>query len=143
VFNNSDLSILKVLSNFVNLLINSKVEEIMNQIQNQFNSSDMSDKFMEEILAKILYKMYNGKKMKLTDWNFEEEFTKDDNSIINKGTLHGIINGSSRQQVQVNFVVKSISKNIDRRKTFKNKDFFCNKIFYTKMRKKYETFFLL
>jgi len=132
VFNNSDLRILKVLSNFVNLLINSKVKEIMNQIQNQFNLSDMSDKFMEKILAEILYKMYNGKKMELTDWNFEEEFAKDDNYmlIINKDTLHGVINSSSRQQIQVNFVVKLISKNIGRRKTFKNKDFFLQNLLY-------------
>jgi len=45
----------------------------MNQIKNQFNLIDVSNEFMVE----ILYKMYNGKKMELIDWNFEEKFIKD------------------------------------------------------------------
>jgi len=134
---------LKVLSNFVNLL-NTKVEEIMSH-KNRFNLSDISDMFTEEVLAEVLCKMYNGKKVQLTDWNFGEGFAKGDSymSTVNKGTLHGVMDGSPRQQVQVNVVVKSIPKNIGRSKTFRSKDFFANEIvFYTKVRI-YETFFSL
>jgi len=116
----------------------------MSQTKNRFNLSDVSDKFTEEVLAEVLCKIYDGKKVQLTDWDFGEGFAKGDSylSTVNKGTVYGVIDGSPRQQVQVNFVVKSIPKNVGRRKTFRSKDFFRNEIiFYTKVRM-YETFFL-
>ncbi|XP_011699915.1 PREDICTED: uncharacterized protein LOC105457133 [Wasmannia auropunctata] len=115
----------------------------MSQTKNRVNLSDVSDKFTEEVLADVLCKAYKGKKVQLTDWNFGEGFAKGDNymSHINKGTLYGITDDSPRQQVQVNFFVKSISKNIGRRKTFRCGDFFGNEIiFYTKIVPKIEKF---
>lgn len=117
----------------------------MSQTKDHVNLSDVSDKFTEEVLANVLCKACDGKKVQLTDWNFGEGFAKGDSylSTVNKGTLHGIMDGNPRQQVQVNFVVKSIPKNIGRRKTFRSGEFFGNEIiFYTKVRI-YETFLLL
>ncbi|XP_011699913.1 PREDICTED: uncharacterized protein LOC105457132 [Wasmannia auropunctata] len=115
----------------------------MSQTKNRVNLSDVSDKFTEEVLTDVLSKACNGKKVQLTDWNFGEGFAKGDSylSTVNKGTLYGIVDGSPRQQVQVNFVVKSIPKNIGRRKTFRSRDFFSNEIiFYTKVVPKIEKF---
>ena len=113
----------------------------MSQTKNHVNLRDVSDKFTEEVLVDVLRKACDGKKVQLTDWNFGEGFAKGDSylSTVNKGILYGVVDG---QQVQVNFVVKSIPKNVGRRKTFRSEDFFSNEIiFYTKVRV-YETFFL-
>lgn len=116
----------------------------MSQAKDRVNLSDVSDKFTEEVLADVLCRAYNGKKVQLTDWNFGEGFAKGDSylSTVNKAKLYGILDDNPKQQVQVNIVVKSIPKNIGRRKTFRSKDFFGNEIiFYTKVRM-YETLFL-
>lgn len=99
--------------------------------------SIVNDKFTEEILTNILCKVY-GKKVQLTDWKFGDGFTKGDNylSTVNKGVLYGITDDEVRQEVQVNFVVKSIPQNVGRRNTFRSSDFFSNEIiFYTQVRK--------
>lgn len=109
----------------------------MSQSKNRINLNEVSDKFTEEVLTDILHKAYNGKKVQLTDWNFGEGFAKGDSymSTVNKGEVHGIIDDDSQQHVQINFVVKSIPKNIGRRKTFRSADFFLNEIiFYTQVR---------
>lgn len=101
----------------------------------RFNLSDVSDKFTEEVLADVLRRAYDGRKVRLTDWNFGEGFAKGDSylSTVSKGRLHGIVDDSG-QQVQVNLVVKSIPKNVGRRKTFRSGEFFGNEIiFYTKV----------
>ncbi|XP_011165794.1 uncharacterized protein LOC105200103 [Solenopsis invicta] len=110
----------------------------MSQMKNRVNLSDyVNDKFTEEVLADVLCKAYNGKKVQLTDWNFDDEgFTKGDSylSTANKGKLYGIVDGSPEQEVQVNIFVKSIPKNIGRRKSFRSAEFFSNEImFYTKI----------
>ncbi|XP_050458494.1 uncharacterized protein LOC126855135 isoform X2 [Cataglyphis hispanica] len=115
----------------------------MSQNKNRINLNEVSDKFTEEVLTDILCKAYNGKKVQLTDWNFGERFAKGDSylSTVNKGKLYGIIDGDPQQNVQVNFVVKSIPKNIGRRKTFRSADFFRNEIlFYTQIVPKFEKF---
>jgi len=109
----------------------------MSQSKNRINLNEVSDKFTEELLTDILCKESNGKKVQLTDWDFGEGFAKGDSylSIVNKGKIYGIIDGDPQQHVQVNFVVKSIPKNIGRRKTFRSAEFFRNEIiFYTKVR---------
>lgn len=99
--------------------------------------SMVNDKFTEEVLRDILCKVYNGKKVQLTNWKFGDEFTKGDNylSIVYKGVIYGITDDEARQEVQVNFVVKSIPQNVGRKKTFRSADFFSNEIiFYTQVR---------
>jgi len=107
----------------------------MRPTKDRVNLSDVSDKFTEEVLADVLHRACNGK-VQLTDWKFGEGFAKGDSymSTVNKGKLYGIMDGNLKQQVQVNFVVKSIPKNIGRRKTFRSSEFFRNEItFYTKV----------
>ncbi|XP_014479489.1 PREDICTED: uncharacterized protein LOC106746879 [Dinoponera quadriceps] len=102
----------------------------------------VSDKFTEEVLTDILCKT-SGKKVQLTDWKFGEGFTKGDNylSTVTKGTLYGVTDEEVKQEVQVNFVVKSIPKNVGRRITFRSADFFSNEIiFYTQIVPKFEKF---
>lgn len=109
----------------------------MSQTEDYVKLSDVSDKFTKDVLADVLSTAYDGKKVQLTDWNFGEGFAKGDSylSTVNKGKLYGIVDDDPSQQVQVNFVVKSIPKNIGRRKTFRSGDFFGNEIiFYTKVR---------
>ncbi|XP_025162063.1 uncharacterized protein LOC105183226 isoform X2 [Harpegnathos saltator] len=51
------------------------------------------------------------------------------------------MNDETRQEVQVNIVVKSIPQNVGRRKTFRSSDFFSNEIvFYTQVVPKFEKF---
>lgn len=124
--------------------MSTRVEGIMNESKNRVNLSDVSDKFTEKVLADVLRKTCNGKKVRLTNWEFGEEFAKGDSylSTVNKGKLHGVMDDSPWQQVRVSFVVKSIPKNVGRRKTFRSGEFFSNEIiFYTKVRV-YETFLL-
>ncbi|XP_032680861.1 uncharacterized protein LOC116848656 isoform X2 [Odontomachus brunneus] len=106
-------------------------------------SSMVNHKFTEEVLKDILCKAYDGKKVQLTDWKFGDEFTKGDSylSTVYKGVLYGITDDEARQEVQVNFVVKSIPQNVARKKTFRSSDFFSNEIiFYTQVVPKFEKF---
>jgi len=108
-------------------------KEIMSQEKNQVDLSEISNKFTKQVLTDILCKVYNGKEILLTDWNFGEGFAKGDSylSTVNKGKVYGITKDNSKH-VQVNFVVKSIPKNVGRRKTFRSAEFFRNEIlFYT------------
>ncbi|XP_032680852.1 uncharacterized protein LOC116848652 isoform X2 [Odontomachus brunneus] len=105
--------------------------------------SIVNDKFTEEVLKDILCKAYNGKKVQLTDWKFDNEFNKGDNysSTMYKGILYGITDDETKQEVQVNFVVKPIPRNVGRRKTFRSAEFFSNEIiFYTQVVPKFEKF---
>lgn len=123
--------------------MSTRVEGIMNESKNRVNLSDVSDKFTEKVLADVLRKTCNGKKVRLTNWEFGEEFAKGDSylSTVNKGKLHGVMDDSPWQQVRVSFVVKSIPKNVGRRKTFRSGEFFSNEIiFYTKIIPKIEIF---
>ncbi|KAL0107258.1 hypothetical protein PUN28_015653 [Cardiocondyla obscurior] len=115
----------------------------MNQTKNRVNLSEVSDKFTEEVLADVLSKVCDGKKVQLTDWDFGEGFTKGDSylSTVNKIKLTGTLDDGSKKEVQVNIVVKSIPKNIGRRKTFRSGEFFGNEIiFYTKVVPKIKQF---
>jgi len=108
-------------------------KEIMSQEKNRVDLSEISNKFTKQVLTDILCKVYNGKEILLTDWNFGEGFAKGDSylSTVNKGKVYGITKDNSKH-VQVNFVVKSIPKNVGRRKTFRSAEFFRNEIlFYT------------
>ncbi|RLU27117.1 hypothetical protein DMN91_000916 [Ooceraea biroi] len=103
--------------------------------KNRVDLSEINVKFTEQVLTDILCKAYNGTEIKLTDWNFGEGFAKGDSylSTVNKGKVYGITQDDSKQQVRVNFVIKSIPKNVGRRKTFRSAEFFRNEIiFYTK-----------
>lgn len=109
---------------------------MMSQTEDRVNLSDVSDKFTVEVLAEVLRRACDGRKVQLTDWTFGERFAKGDSylSTVNKGKLHGIMDGDPGRQVQVNFIVKSIPKNVGRRKTFRSGEFFGNEIiFYTKV----------
>jgi len=109
-------------------------KEIMSQEKNRVDLSEISNKFTKQVLTDILCKVHNGKEILLTDWNFGEGFAKGDSylSTVNKGKVYGITKDNLKQHVQVNFVVKSIPKNVGRKKTFRSAEFFCNEIlFYT------------
>ncbi|XP_011334933.1 uncharacterized protein LOC105277902 [Ooceraea biroi] len=111
--------------------------------KNRVDLSEINVKFTEQVLTDILCKAYNGTEIKLTDWNFGEGFAKGDSylSTVNKGKVYGITQDDSKQQVRVNFVIKSIPKNVGRRKTFRSAEFFRNEIiFYTKVVPKFENF---
>ncbi|XP_020296148.1 uncharacterized protein LOC109861064 isoform X2 [Pseudomyrmex gracilis] len=110
---------------------------------NHIELSEISDKFTKEVLTEILCKANNGKKVQLMNWSFGDGFTKGDGymSTINRGTIYGVVDDDPKQNVQVNIVVKSIPKNVGRRKTFRNADFFRNEIaFYTQVVPKFEKF---
>lgn len=99
--------------------------------------SVVNDKFTEKVLQEILCKANDGKKVQLTGWKFGDEFTKGDNylSTVNKVVLYGITDDEAKQEVQLNFVVKSTPQNVGRRITFRSSDFFTNEInFYTQVR---------
>ncbi|XP_020296153.1 uncharacterized protein LOC109861065 [Pseudomyrmex gracilis] len=115
----------------------------MSQDKNCVKLSEVSDKFTEETLMDILCKANNGKKVQLTDWSFGDGFTKGDSymSTVYKGTVYGVVDDDPKQNVQVQFVVKSIPKNVARRKTFRTADLFRNEIaFYTQVVPKFEEF---
>jgi len=117
----------------------------MSQNKNHLDLSEISENFTKEVLIDILRKVH-GKKVQLVDWNFGEGFAKGDSymSTITKGTVYGITNDDSKQEVQVNFVIKSIPKNVGRRKTFRSSDFFGNEIvFYTQVSISYICFLIL
>ncbi|XP_032680862.1 uncharacterized protein LOC116848657 [Odontomachus brunneus] len=106
-------------------------------------SSMVNHKFTQEVLTDILCKVYDGKKVQLTDWKFGDGFTKGDNylSTVYKGVLYGITDDKAKQEIQVNFVVKFIPQNVARKKTFRSSDFFSNEIiFYTQVVPKFEKF---
>ncbi|XP_012229629.1 uncharacterized protein [Linepithema humile] len=114
----------------------------MSQSKNCVDLSEVSDKFTKEVLTDVLCKAH-GKKVQLVDWDFGEGFAKGDSylSTVTKGVVYGITDDDSKQHVQVNFVVKSIPKNVGRRKTFRSSDFFRNEImFYTQIVPKFEEF---
>ncbi|XP_020298765.1 uncharacterized protein LOC109863003 [Pseudomyrmex gracilis] len=115
----------------------------MSQDKNRVKLSEVSDKFTEKTLMDILCKANNGKQVQLTDWSFGDGFTKGDNylSTVKRCTVYGVVDGDPKQNVQVNFVVKSIPKNVGRRKTFKSAEFFSQEIaFYTQVVPKFEKF---
>lgn len=99
--------------------------------------SKMNNKFTEEMLIGILSKTYNGKKMQVTDWNFNEGSAKGNNYLSNvyKGRVNGTTDDNPKQYVQANIVVKSMPNNPGTRKTLRCADFFRNEIaFYTQVR---------
>ncbi|XP_020296161.1 uncharacterized protein LOC109861068 [Pseudomyrmex gracilis] len=114
----------------------------MSQDKNHVELSEVSDKFTEEILRDILCKENNGE-VQLTGWSFRGGFTKGDSylSTVNKGTIYGIVDGDPKKNVKVDFVVKSIPKNVGRRNTFRSAEFFRNEIvFYTQVVPKLKKF---
>ncbi|XP_076764267.1 uncharacterized protein LOC143431430 isoform X2 [Xylocopa sonorina] len=101
---------------------------------------EVSDCFTEETLKNILNTVHNGKEINVSGWDFGEANAKGDNylSTVNKIKVTGTIDG---KQVEVNIVVKSLPKNIGRRKTYRSSEFFQNEIaFYTKVIPKFEEF---
>lgn len=99
--------------------------------------SKMNNKFTEEMLISILSKAHNGKKVRLTDWSFNEGSAKGDNYLSNvyKGKVIGTIDDNPQQYVQANIVIKSMPNNPGTRKTLRCADFFRNEIvFYTQVR---------
>lgn len=106
----------------------------MNQSKSHhIDLSEVSDKFTKDTLTDVLCKA-QGKKVQLIDWDVGEGFAKGDSylSVVTKVTVYGITDDDSKQHVQVNVVIKSIPKNVGRRKTFRSSEFFSNEIeFYT------------
>lgn len=84
--------------------------------------------------------MSNGKNAEVHGWNFGEASGKGDSylSQVNKIKIRGTVDGTEKE---VSIVVKSLPKNIGRRKTYRSAEFFHNEImFYTKVVPKFEEF---
>ncbi|XP_076248507.1 uncharacterized protein LOC143188240 isoform X2 [Calliopsis andreniformis] len=102
--------------------------------------NDVSNCFTEETLRNILCSEHKGKNADILSWDFGESTTVGENylSTVNKIKVTGIVDG---KQVETKIVVKSLPKNLGRRRTYRSTDFFRNEIqFYTKVVPKFERF---
>lgn len=100
----------------------------------------VSDYFTEQSLQDILCMLRNGKNAEILSWDFGEASAKGDSylSTVNKIKITGIVDG---KQEQASIVVKSLPKNIGRRRTYRSEEFFRNEIiFYTKIISEFEKF---
>uniref|UniRef100_A0A336M4I1 CSON012053 protein n=1 Tax=Culicoides sonorensis TaxID=179676 RepID=A0A336M4I1_CULSO len=88
--------------------------------------SDISIKFNEKTLNEIIAK-YSG--TKCTGWRFVGGFKKGDSYLSQVFRLQ--IDGQrGKDTIQINTIIKSIPKNVGRRKTFRSADFFRNEIHF-------------
>lgn len=89
----------------------------------------VSDSFTEKILEDILAKATKekAKDVKILSWDFGEASAKGDSylSTVSRILVKGEVNGKS---TEVKLVVKSLPRNLGRRKTFRSADFFYNEI---------------
>lgn len=95
--------------------------------------SKVSKLFTEETLREILRTATGEDDVTLSGWSFEEPGPKGDSymSQIDRVTVFGAVGG---EDIAMKLVVKSLPKNIGRRKTFRSDVFFRNEvIFYTEV----------
>ncbi|XP_015180562.1 PREDICTED: uncharacterized protein LOC107068536 [Polistes dominula] len=112
----------------------------MSEKGNQVDLNTVSAKLTKEVLESILAAEHNVKDVKVIDWDFDDASVKGDSylTIVNKVKVNGIANG---KPVQTDIVIKSLPKNLGRRKSFRSIDFFKNEVvFYTKVIPKFEQF---
>ena len=96
--------------------------------------TEISVHFTEETLKHILRVVNNGKEVNVLSWDFDGTSSKGDNylSTIYKIKVIGTVDG---KEIEVGSVIKSLPKNIGRRKTYRSAEFFSNEImFYTKVK---------
>lgn len=100
----------------------------------------VSKLFTEDTLREVLKKSSAENEVRVTGWTFQPAAAKGDSylSQVDRITVHGEANGKT---IEVKLVIKSLPKNIGRRKTYRSTDFFYNEItFYKEVRWKF--FFL-
>ena len=87
--------------------------------------------FTEDTLNEILRKSTGENNATVTGWSFKPSMNRGDGymSQINRITVHGEVGGKG---TEVQLVVKSLPKNIGRRKTFRSVDFFHNEVMFYK-----------
>ena len=89
----------------------------------------VSDCFTEKALQDILAKSSKEKRqdVKVLSWDFGTAAAKGDSylSTVNRILVKGEVKGNP---IDVKIVVKSLPKNVGRRKTFRSADFFYNEI---------------
>ncbi|KAK0169081.1 hypothetical protein PV327_002827 [Microctonus hyperodae] len=93
----------------------------------------VSKLFTEEILKDVLTNETGSKKVSVTGWSFGDASAKGDSylSTVDRIIIEGI---SDEKPVTVKVVVKSLPRNLGRRKTYRSTDFFYNEIiFYSKI----------
>ncbi|KAK9298052.1 hypothetical protein QLX08_008407 [Tetragonisca angustula] len=102
--------------------------------------TEISVHFTEETLKHILRVVNNGKEVNVLSWDFDGTSSKGDNylSTIYKIKVIGTVDG---KEIEVGSVIKSLPKNIGRRKTYRSAEFFSNEImFYTKIIPQFDIF---
>ncbi|KAK0076663.1 hypothetical protein PV325_005040 [Microctonus aethiopoides] len=93
----------------------------------------VSKLFTEKTLKDILLNKTGGKNVSVTGWIFGDASAKGDSylSTVDRITIEGIVD---EEPITVKVVVKSLPRNLGRRKTFRSTDFFYNEIiFYSKI----------
>ena len=95
--------------------------------KNQELLSGVSKFFTEDTLTEILKKSTGVNDVKVTGWSFMPPAAKGDSylSQVDRATIYGNVNG---KETEVKLVIKSLPKNIGRRKTYRSTDFFYNEI---------------
>ena len=101
----------------------------------------VSDYFTEETLREMVAKEKNLKpaEVEITSWDFGKASAKGEGylSTVNKVGITGRRIGSG-ESLETKIVVKSLPKNIGRRKTFRSAEFFHNEsIFYSEVRERF------
>ncbi|XP_033222887.1 uncharacterized protein LOC117176730 [Belonocnema kinseyi] len=104
--------------------------------------NSVSDSFTEKTLEDILAKATKdeGQDVRILSWDFGEASAKGDSylSTVSRILVKGEVNG---KPTEVKLVVKSLPKNLGRRKTFRSADFFYNEItFYEEVIPTFEKF---
>lgn len=97
--------------------------------------SSVSDLFTEETLKDILRNVSGENDVQVLGWDFGEASNKGDGylSVANRVRVTGV---AGEKPVEISLVVKSMPRNISRRKTLRSTDFFYNEItFYTEVNK--------
>ncbi|XP_048508443.1 uncharacterized protein LOC105689818 isoform X1 [Athalia rosae] len=100
----------------------------------------VSDLFTEKTLEDILSKICKEKDVKVLSWDFGEASNKGDGylSTVNRVKVKGEANG---KPIETSLVVKSLPRNIARRKSFRSAEFFRNEIaFYVDIYPKFREF---
>lgn len=93
----------------------------------------VSKLFTEETLKDVLINETGGKNVSVTGWSFGDASAKGDSylSTVDRIIIEGI---SDEKPITVKVVVKSLPRNLGRRKTYRSTDFFYNEIiFYSKV----------
>ncbi|XP_046619325.1 uncharacterized protein LOC124304754 [Neodiprion virginianus] len=100
----------------------------------------VSDLFTEETLEHILRKVSCEKKVEILSWNFGDGSSKGDAylSVVNRIKVKGIAGSSP---TEISLVVKSMPRNLGRRKMLRSTDFFRNEItFHLEIYPKFQNF---